>query len=89
MTKKNKGNFTTTKPTFVLESVVKRELLGMTKNQSIALRSKLPKGIYWIQPGRFIFWNVELLIDYLVNGDSDHHRAMVERFLASLPQSSA
>lgn len=30
--------------------------------------------------------DVELLLDYIVNGDSDGHQKLVEEFLSSLPK---
>jgi hypothetical protein len=49
----------------------------------------LPKGIYWFQlPGATrISWNLELVRDWAVNGNSQAHQAAVKEFLASLPSS--
>jgi hypothetical protein len=73
---------------FLTERSLKQEKFEMTRWQSAQLRSKLPKGIYWLQiaPGGLIQWNWDLLQDYLVNGDCDSHRALVEEYLATLPQ---
>lgn len=73
---------------FFTERSLKREKLEMTRWQSSQLRAKLPRGIYWLQiaPGGLIQWNWDLLQDYLVNGDCASHRALVEEYLATLPQ---
>jgi hypothetical protein len=74
---------------FITERTLRQESIEITRNQSAALRAKLPKGIYWIQPtGRTILWCQTLLVDYLVNGDCRSHQALVEEFLAGLPQSA-
>jgi hypothetical protein len=73
---------------FMTERSLKQEKFEMTRWQSPQLRSKLPRGIYWLQieKGGLIQWNWTLLQDYLVNGDCASHRALVDEYLATLPQ---
>jgi hypothetical protein len=74
---------------FITERSLRQDSIEITRWQSANLRSKLPKGIYWLQPtGRVILWNWVLLQDYLVNGDRAEHQALVEEYLASLTQSA-
>lgn len=51
----------------------------------------LPEGIYWSRYPNCIrvLYNLNLIRDYLVNGDSTAHKRAVENYLASLPSSNA
>lgn len=72
---------------FITERSIKKDKLELTRFQSAQLRSKLPKGIYWLQitKGGLIQWNWILLQDYLVNGDRPEHHALVEEYITTLP----
>jgi hypothetical protein len=72
---------------YVSEAVIRRDFIDLSPWQSIELRAKLPKSIYWIQPSERgkIHWNWVLLQDYLVNGDRPEHQALVEEYLSTLP----
>jgi hypothetical protein len=50
---------------------------------------KLPQGIYWFKPfgSSRVLYNIDLIRDYLVNGDSPAHGRASQRFIASLPSS--
>jgi hypothetical protein len=74
--------------TFIRESKLQKEYVELSRWQLSQLRQKLPKGVYWLQitTGGIVQWNVELLLDYIVNGDSDGHQKLVEEFLSSLPK---
>ncbi len=75
---------------FISESAIRKDYIDLSPWQSIELRAKLPKSIYWIQPterGK-IHWNIDLLQSYLINGDCAQHQALVDEFLATLPQSA-
>jgi hypothetical protein len=75
---------------FISESAIRKDYIDLSPWQSIELRAKLPKSIYWIQPterGK-IHWNIDLLQSYLINGDCPQHQALVDEFLTSLPQSA-
>jgi hypothetical protein len=75
---------------FLTERSIKRDKLELTRYQSADLRKKLPQGIYWLQISRggLVQWNWFLLHDYLLNGDSTEHQALVEEYLMTLPQSA-
>jgi hypothetical protein len=75
---------------FLSEAAVRRDYIDITPWQSVELRSRLPKGIYYLQPtekGK-IHWNIQLLQSYLVNGESQSHQALVDEYLATLPQAA-
>jgi hypothetical protein len=76
---------------FMTERSIKRDKYELTSWQSAQLRAKLPKGIYWLQieSRGLIQWNWTLLQSYLLNGvDSPIHQALVEEYIATLPQSA-
>jgi hypothetical protein len=75
---------------FMTERSIKKDKLELTRFQSAQLRSKLPKGIYWLQitSGGLVQWNWLLLQDYLFNGDRPEHQALVEEYIATLPQAA-
>jgi hypothetical protein len=76
---------------FMTERSIKREKYELTAWQSAQLRAKLPKGIYWLQieKGGLIQWNWTLLQSYMLNGaDCPQHRALVEEYIATLPQAA-
>jgi hypothetical protein len=75
---------------FMTEKSIKREKYELTPWQSAQLRSKLPKGIYWLQleKGGLIQWNATLLMSYLLNGDCPTHQALVEEYMSTLPQAA-
>jgi hypothetical protein len=75
---------------FVSESTIRRDYIDLSPWQSIELRAKLKKSVYWIQPierGK-IHWNVDLLQSFLVNGDCAEHQALVEEYMSTLPKSA-
>jgi hypothetical protein len=51
----------------------------------------LPENIYWSRyPGSTrVLYNLNLIRDWLVNGDSPAHQKAVEKYIASLPSSDA
>jgi hypothetical protein len=51
---------TTDRFRFLNERSIKRDFLELTRYQSADLRSKLPKGIYWLQVAKagLIQWNI-------------------------------
>jgi hypothetical protein len=53
------------------------------------IRGKRQEGIYWFRtPGSMkILYNVDLIRDWLANGDCPSHQRAVKRYLASLPSS--
>lgn len=53
------------------------------------LKTKLQEGLYWFRlPGTVrILWNLNLVRDWLVNGNSPAHARAVEKYIASLPSS--
>ena len=61
--------------------------IQLTKHHFSELKSKLPRGIYWLQPcqrGK-ILWNWTLLQSYLlVGGDCPSHRSLVEEYISTL-----
>jgi hypothetical protein len=72
---------------FVSEATIRKDYIDLSPWQSLELRAKLPKSIYWIQPterGK-IHWNIDLLQSCLINGDCPQHQALVDEFLATLP----
>lgn len=58
------------------------------KWQESDLRKKLPSPLYWIQPNRRCLYNLYLVKDYLLNGDSPEHQILIESYLATLPRSA-
>jgi hypothetical protein len=84
---KSQGVTPTVPPAF--RFVQSRELnqrFDLSKFQRLSLRSRLPQGIYWIQPDKLILWNLKLVTDYLLNGDTPQHQRLVEAYLLTLPQ---
>jgi hypothetical protein len=83
---KPKGKFA-----FLTEAYIKENYIQITPFQSRQLRAKLPKGIYWLQieKGGLVQWNWTLLNSYLTHGlDSPTTTALVEEYMATLPQSA-
>ena len=75
---------------FVSESTIRKDYIDLSPWQSIELRAKLPKFLYWIQPterGKII-WNIDLLQSFLLQGDCPQHQALVDEFLATIPQAA-
>ena len=73
---------------FITERTLKREKYEITRWQSAQLRSRLPKGVYWlqVQSGGSVVWNWTLLQSYLLNGaDCPEHRLLVEEYITTLP----
>ncbi|WP_373543904.1 hypothetical protein [Chamaesiphon sp.] len=72
---------------YISEAAIRKDYIDLSPWQSIELRAKLPKNIYWIQPSERgkIHWVWELLHDYLLNGDCPSHQALVEEYMATLP----
>ncbi len=74
---------------FMTERSIRQEKFELTRWQSAQLRTKLSKGIFWIQleKGGLIHWNVTLLQSYLLNGlESPITQALVEEYVSTLPQ---
>jgi hypothetical protein len=68
------------------------EEIGTSEDYVIKeIRGKLPEGIYWFRtPGSSkILYNLDLIRDWLANGDGPAHQKSIERWLASLPSSDA
>jgi hypothetical protein len=75
---------------FVSETTIRKDHFDFSQWQSLKLREKLDKSIFWIQPterGK-ILWNVELLTSYMISGMSAETIALVEDFVASRTQSA-
>jgi hypothetical protein len=76
---------------FLTEAYIKENYIQITPFQSRQLRAKLPKGIYWLQieKGGLVQWNWTLLNSCLTHGlDSPITTALVEEYMATLPQSA-
>lgn len=48
------------------------------------LRKQLQSPLYWIQPDRKVLWNLVLVRDYLLNGDTPTHQRLIESYLLTL-----
>jgi hypothetical protein len=89
---KDKTNFTAKgRFQFMTEAFIRENYIQITPFQSKSLRSKLPKGIYWLQitKGGLIQFNWTLLQDFLVNGDRPDHQKLVEEYLSTLEHTAA
>lgn len=76
---------------FVTEAYIQENYLQLTPHQSSQLRSRLPRSIYWMQitDRGLVHWNWILLHSYLLWGaDSSKHQALLEEYMANLPQTS-
>jgi hypothetical protein len=77
---------------FLTEKTIKQEKIEITRFQSAQLRAKLPQGVYWLQVtgrGGAVTWNWTILQSYLLNGlDCPSHQALVEEYIATLPQAA-
>jgi hypothetical protein len=75
---------------FISEAVIRKDYIDLSPWQFLELRAKLPKSIYWVQPSERgkLHWNIDLLQDYLINGDRPEHQALVEEYLSTLPQAA-
>jgi hypothetical protein len=83
---KPKGKFA-----FLTEAYIKENYIQITPFQSRQLRAKLSLGIYWLQleSRGLIQWNWTLLQSYLLHGaDSPITQALVEEYIATLPQAA-
>lgn len=51
----------------------------------------LKEKIHWFHPPGSVrvLWNIRLVLDFLVNGDSPAHRRAIETYAKSLPSSDA
>lgn len=64
--------------------------LGLGETITTGLRAKLQSPVYWVQPnGRKVLYNLKLWQHYLLVGDGDEHKRLVESYLASLPRAVA
>jgi hypothetical protein len=76
---------------FMTEASIRAEKYELTRWQSGQLRQELQKGIFWnqIKEGGIIQWNWTLLQSYLLHGaDSPITQALVEEYIATLPQAA-
>jgi hypothetical protein len=77
---------------FVTESYVREYYHQLTRHQFGAIRSRVPKSIYWVQPsgkGGGVLWNLPLLQSYLLNGvDSSETQALIEEYISTLPKAA-
>jgi hypothetical protein len=74
---------------FMTERSIRAEKYELTKWQSVQLRRKLPRGLYWLQieRGGLVQFNWTLLQSYLLNGaDSAEHQALLEEYIETLPK---
>jgi hypothetical protein len=64
---------------------------GLSVDFANDLRKKLPEGIYWSRlPGSIrVIYNLNLIRDWLANGDCEAHQKAVEKYLSSLPSSTS
>jgi hypothetical protein len=55
------------------------------------LKNTLQEGLYWFRlPNSVrILWNLNLVRDWLVNGNCPAHTRAIEKYIASLPSSDA
>jgi hypothetical protein len=72
----------------IIGSSLLEQALDIRKTQRQKLQKQLASPIYWYQfpGGRKVFWNLNLVRDYLLNGNTDGHQALVEQYLQSLPK---
>jgi hypothetical protein len=75
---------------FISESAIRKDYIDLSPWQFLELRAKLPKGIYWVQPSERgkLHWSIDLLQDYLINGDRPEHQALVEEYMSTRPQAA-
>ncbi|WP_019498382.1 hypothetical protein [Pseudanabaena sp. PCC 6802] len=66
-----------------------RSYFDLGKSLEAELRRELPSPLYWIQPNRKILWNLPLVQDYLLNGNSPQHQRLVEQYLSTLAMERA
>jgi hypothetical protein len=71
---------------FVSTKTLRAYHIELGKFLEAKLRKQLPSPIYWIQPDRKVLWNLVLLKDFLINGDSSDHQRLVEQYLQTLPK---
>ncbi len=71
----------------IVGSSLLEQILDVRKTQRQKLKKRLASPLYWYQfpDGRKVFWNLTLIRDYLLNGNTDEHRALVEQYLQTLP----
>jgi hypothetical protein len=64
---------------------------GLSKDWGNDIKKQLPEGIYWhrIPCSIRVLYNLNLIRDWLANGDCPAHQRAVEKYLASLPSSDA
>ncbi len=67
------------------------DVIGLSKDWAEEFRKQRPEGIYWHRIGNSVrvLYNLNLIRDWLANGDSPAHQKAVEKYLASLPSSDA
>jgi hypothetical protein len=75
----------------IIGSSLLEQALDIRKTQRQKLKKQLPSPLYWWQfpGGRKIFWNLNLVRDYLLHGDRPDHQRLVEQYLQTLPQSNS
>ena len=63
--------------------------ISSDKLKDLRIRGILPRGIYWttMPDSDRILWARDLVLDYIINGNSQLHQRAIERYLASLPSS--
>ena len=59
--------------------------------KKLRVSGQLHQGIHYVNiPGSpKILWNIDLVRDFLVNGDSPSHTRAIESYIRSLPSSTA
>ena len=64
---------------------------GVSRDYLRTLRESLPEHIYWFRMPNCtsLLFNERLIIDFLVNGNSESHQKAVELFISTLPSSHA
>jgi hypothetical protein len=91
MPKKIKNSGQPDKFKFMSEKSIRAEKFELTRWQSSQLRSKLPKGIYWLQIEKrgLIQWNWTILQSYLLNGANClEHQALISEYVETLPKAN-
>jgi hypothetical protein len=65
--------------------------LGTDKLRQLRRDGLLTERIHWVRIPKStnVLWNVPLIVDWMVNGDSPAHQRAIEHFVASLPSSKA
>jgi hypothetical protein len=70
---------------YVSTRTLRLKHLELGKHRESELRRQLPSPLYYVFSGRKILWNVELVKDWVLNGDLPDHQKLIESYLCTLP----